>query len=76
MFDGSSLGKIEVIGPDASKLCDFHSYNKLSDAQAREDRYGFILLESGLVYDDGVTLRLADDRFLVSCSSGHTRTRS
>jgi sarcosine oxidase subunit alpha len=29
------------------------------------------LQESGVVLDDGVTLRLAQDRFLVSCSSGH-----
>ena len=31
-----------------------------------------MLQESGVVLDDGVTLRLAQDRFLVSCSSGHT----
>ncbi len=72
LFDGSSLGKIEVIGPDAAKLVDFHSYNRLSTLKAGKIRYGFMLLESGVVYDDGVTLRLADDRFLVSCSSGHT----
>ncbi len=72
LFDGSSLGKIEVIGPDAAKLCDFHSYNRLSTLKPGKIRYGFMLLESGYVYDDGVTLRLADDRFLVSCSSGHT----
>jgi sarcosine oxidase subunit alpha len=72
LFDGSSLGKIEVIGPDAAKLVDFHSYNRLSTLKVGKIRYGFILLETGVVYDDGVTLRLADDRFLVSCSSGHT----
>ncbi len=72
LFDGSSLGKIEVIGPDAAKLVDFHSYNRLSTLKPGRIRYGFILSETGIVYDDGVTLRLADDRFLVSCSSGHT----
>ena len=35
-------------------------------------RYGFLLQETGIVFDDGVTLRLGEDRFLVSCSSGHT----
>ena len=30
LFDGSSLGKIEIIGPDAAALADFHSYNRLS----------------------------------------------
>ena len=72
LFDGSSLGKIEVIGPDAARLADFHSYNRLSNLKPGKIRYGFLLTESGIVYDDGVTLRLAEDRFLVSCSSGHT----
>jgi sarcosine oxidase subunit alpha len=72
LFDGSSLGKIELIGPDAAKLADFNSYNRLSNLKPGKIRYGFMLLESGIVFDDGVTLRLAEDRFLVSCSSGHT----
>jgi sarcosine oxidase, subunit alpha len=72
LFDGSSLGKIEVIGPDAAKLADFHSYNRLSTLKSGKIRYGFLLQESGIVFDDGVTLRLSEDRFLVSCSSGHT----
>jgi sarcosine oxidase subunit alpha len=78
LFDGSSLGKIEIIGPDAAALADFHSYNRLSTLKVGRIRYGFALQESGVVLDDGVTLRLAEDRFLVSCSSGHTdavRTR-
>jgi len=72
LFDGSSLGKIEIIGPDAAKLADFHSYNRLSNLKPGRIRYGFLLSEAGVVFDDGVTLRLAEDRFLVSCSSGHT----
>ena len=72
LFDGSSLGKIEIIGPDAAALADFHSYNRLSTLKVGRIRYGFVLQESGVVLDDGVTLRLAEDRFLVSCSSGHT----
>ena len=71
LFDGSSLGKIEVVGPDAAKLVDFHSYNRLSTLKVGKIRYGFMLQETGVVYDDGVTLRLGEDRFLVSCSSGH-----
>ena len=72
LFDGSSLGKIEVIGPDAAVLADFHSYNRLSTLKPGRIRYGFVLSENGVVFDDGVTLRLSEDRFLVSCSSGHT----
>ena len=72
LFDGSSLGKIEIIGPDAAALADFNSYNRLSTLKPGRIRYGFLLQESGVVFDDGVTLRLGEDRFLVSCSSGHT----
>jgi len=72
LFDASSLGKIEIIGPDAAALADFHSYNRLSTLKPGRIRYGFLVSENGVVFDDGVTLRLAQDRFLVSCSSGHT----
>ena len=65
LFDGSSLGKIEIIGPDAAALADFHSYNRLSTLKVGRIRYGFVLQESGVVLDDGVTLRLA--RRSLSC---------
>ena len=47
LFDGSSLGKIEVIGPDAASLADFHSYNRLSTLKPGKIRYGFLLSEIG-----------------------------
>jgi sarcosine oxidase subunit alpha len=78
LFDGSALGKIEIIGPDAAALADFHSYNRRSTLKVGRIRYGFVLQETGAVLDDSVTLRLAQDRFLIFRSSGHTdavRTR-
>ena len=36
-------------------------------------RYAFMLTESGIVFDDGVVARLADDHYVVSCSSGHVQ---
>ena len=72
LFDGSSLGKIEIIGPDAAALADFHSYNRLSTLKVGRIRYGFALQESRRRARRRVTLRLAEDRFLISCSSGHT----
>jgi len=71
IFDGSPLGKIEVIGPQAAELVDYNSYQTISTLKPGRARYGFILTESGVVYDDGVILKLSDDRFVVSCSSGH-----
>lgn len=73
LFDGSPLGKIEVIGPDAAKFLDFIYYNTLSTLKPGRCRYGFMLTEGGAVYDDGVLVRLAEDRFVVSCSSSHVQ---
>ncbi|HEV7253648.1 MAG TPA: 2Fe-2S iron-sulfur cluster-binding protein [Mesorhizobium sp.] len=71
IFDGSPLGKIEVMGPQAGALLDFNSYNTISTLKPGRIRYGFMLTESGVVYDDGVTAKLGDDHYIVSCSSGH-----
>jgi sarcosine oxidase subunit alpha len=71
LFDGSALGKIEVIGPQAAEFLDFIYYNTMSTLKPGRCRYGFILSESGVVYDDGVLVRLGDDHFVVSCSSSH-----
>ncbi len=71
LFDGSPLGKIEVLGPDAASFLDFIYYNTVSTLGAGRCRYGFILTEAGNVYDDGVLVRLDENRFIVSCSSSH-----
>ncbi len=71
LFDASPLGKIEVIGPDAAEFLDFIYYNTVSTLKPMACRYGFILSESGVVFDDGVLVRLDQDRFIVSCSSSH-----
>jgi sarcosine oxidase subunit alpha len=70
-LDASSLGKIEVIGPQAAALLDFVYYTPMASLKPGRLRYGLTLHESGLVADDGVVLRLAPDHFVVSCSSGH-----
>jgi sarcosine oxidase subunit alpha len=72
LLDASSLGKIEVLGPDAARLLDFIYYNTVSTLPPGRLRYGLMLRESGIVFDDGVLARLAEDRFIVSCSSSHT----
>jgi sarcosine oxidase subunit alpha len=71
LFDGSTLGKIEVIGPQAAEFLDFMFYNTVSTLKPGKCRYCFILTETGIVYDDGVLVRLADDHFVVSSSSSH-----
>ena len=71
MFDGSTLGKIEVIGPRAAEFVDFIYYNTMSTLKPGRCRYGFMLSENGVVFDDGVLVRLDEHRFVVSCSSSH-----
>ncbi len=71
LFDASPLGKIEVIGPDAAEFLDFIYYNTVSTLKPMTCRYGFILSEGGIVFDDGVLVRLEETRFVVSCSSSH-----
>ena len=71
IFDGSSLGKIEVAGPDAAAFLDFNFYGSMSGLKPGRVRYGFLLQESGVVYDDGVVSRIDGNRFVVSCSSAH-----
>jgi len=71
ILDGSPLGKIEVIGPDAGAVVDYNSYQTLSTLKPGRIRYGFMLTESGVIYDDGVVSKVSDEHYVVSCSSGH-----
>ena len=71
LFDGSTLGKIEVIGPRAAEFVDFIYYNTMSTLKPGRCRYGFMLSENGVVFDDGILVRLDENRFVVSCSSSH-----
>lgn len=71
IFDGSPLGKIEVMGPDAEAFLNFVYYNTIKTLKPGAIRYGFMLTEGGIVYDDGVIARMDENRFVISCSSSH-----
>ena len=60
-----------LAGPGAAALLDFTGYVRMSTLKPGRARYGFMLSEAGIVYDDGVVLRLGEDRFVVSASSSH-----
>lgn len=70
LFDGSPLGKIEVSGPDAARFLDRVYVGTASTLRPGRARYGLMLNENGVVIDDGVFVRLADDRYLVHTTSG------
>ena len=71
IMDASPLGKIEVMGSDAEAFVNFIYYNTIKTLKPGNIRYGFMLTEGGIVYDDGVVARLDDNRFIISCSSSH-----
>ncbi len=70
LFDGSPLGKIEVVGPDAATFLDRVYANTMSTLAVGRLRYGLMLNELGVIIDDGVVARLAADKFLVGTTSG------
>ncbi len=70
MFDGSTLGKIEVVGPDAAEFLDRMYVNALQKLPVGRCRYGILLREDGFVLDDGIIGRLATDRFHVTTTTG------
>ena len=71
IFDGSPLGKIEVMGPDAETFLNFVYYNTVRTLRPGYLRYGFMLTEGGVVFDDGVLARIDQNHFMISCSSSH-----
>ncbi len=71
VFDASPLGKIEVIGPDAGKLLDYCFYIRTSNLQPGKIRYNFMLSENGIIMDDGIVIKLDENRYIVSASSSH-----
>jgi sarcosine oxidase, subunit alpha len=70
IFDASTLGKIEVVGPDAAEFMNRLYVNNWSNLAVGRTRYGILLREDGCVYDDGVVARLDQDRFHVTTTTG------
>jgi sarcosine oxidase, subunit alpha len=70
LLDASTLGKIEIKGPDAAELLDRVYTNTFSSLKPGRCRYGLMMNEHGFLMDDGVTVRLGEDHFLVHTTSG------
>ncbi|WFU38087.1 sarcosine oxidase subunit alpha [Bradyrhizobium sp. CB82] len=70
IFDASTLGKIEVVGPDAVTFMERMYTNAWAKLGVGRCRYGLLLGEDGFIRDDGVIGRLAADRFHVTTTTG------
>ncbi|MGW4968216.1 2Fe-2S iron-sulfur cluster-binding protein [Nonomuraea sp. NPDC004186] len=70
-MDASTLGKIDVIGPDAGEFLDRLYTNLMSSLAVGSIRYGVMCRADGMVFDDGTVIRLAADHFLVTTTTGN-----
>ncbi|OSQ30780.1 sarcosine oxidase subunit alpha [Thalassospira sp. MCCC 1A03138] len=70
MFDASTLGKIEVVGPDAVEFMNRMYTNPWTKLAPGRTRYGLLLGDDGYIRDDGVIGRLTDDRFHITTTTG------
>ena len=67
--DVSTLGKIDIQGPDAHTLLDFVYTNMFSTLKIGKVRYGLMLREDGHVMDDGTTARLAENHYVMTTTT-------
>ena len=70
IFDATTLGKIEVVGPDAAEFMNRMYVNAWTKLGVGKCRYGVLCREDGFVTDDGVVGRIAKDRFHVTTTTG------
>ncbi|MBR2688578.1 MAG: sarcosine oxidase subunit alpha family protein [Aquamicrobium sp.] len=71
IVDVSTLGKIAIQGPDAAELLDRVYTNVFSSLPVGKARYGLMLREDGLAFDDGTTWRLGQDDFLMTTTTAN-----
>ena len=71
IYDGSPLGKFELKGRDVPALLNLVYTNSYDGLNKHRGHYGVMLTEDGLVFDDGVTFRLDEEHYLMTCSTGN-----
>ena len=71
LVDVSTLGKIMVQGPDAPEFLDRVYSNMMSTLPVNKARYGLMLREDGILFDDGTAWRLSETEFLVTTTTAN-----
>jgi len=72
--DVATLGKFEIRGPDSLEFLERVYINNFSSLPIGKCRYGVMLREDGMIFDDGVTSRLGERQFLMNTSTGNTNS--
>ena len=70
ILDASTLGKIDIQGTDASEFLNRIYTNSWSKLGIGKCRYGLMLNEDGMVYDDGVSTRLDENHYIMTTTTG------
>ncbi|MDZ7840318.1 MAG: sarcosine oxidase subunit alpha family protein [Gammaproteobacteria bacterium] len=70
ILDATTLGKIDIQGPDAVKLLNMVYTNAWNKLDLGRCRYGVMCNEHGMVFDDGVTSRIAEHHFHMTTTTG------
>jgi sarcosine oxidase, subunit alpha len=71
VMDASTLGKIDIQGPDAGEFLNRMYTNAFAKLKVGHCRYGLLCKADGMVFDDGVVMRLAENRFLATTTTGN-----
>lgn len=71
LIDVSTLGKFDIIGPDAGELLDRVYVNRVANLPGGKARYGVMCNEDGILFDDGVVARLNRDHFFLTATTGN-----
>ncbi len=71
ILDASTLGKIDIQGPDAAGFLNRIYTNAWTKLATGRCRYGLMLGEDGMIMDDGVTARLAENHFHMTTTTGN-----
>jgi len=70
ILDASTLGKIDIQGSDTSEFLNRVYTNAWSKLGIGKCRYGLMLNEDGMVYDDGVTTRISENHYIMTTTTG------
>ena len=71
LLDASTLGKIDIQGRDAAEFLDRIYTGGFRRLGIGRCRYGLMLREDGTIFDDGVTARLGERRYLMHTTTGN-----
>lgn len=74
IIDVGTLGKLEVIGPQAAEFLERVYISKYAGLKVGMTRYAVMCDESGVVIDDGVVARLAEDHFYFTTTTSGAAT--